>query len=241
VVAPISIIIATLNEEKYLPLLLASINNQTLKPSEVIVADAVSDDKTVEIAKKFGCKAVKEKPPRTGPAKGRNAGAKIATQETLLFLDSDVVLPPNFLEDAQKEMEERKLDVAGCFISPLSTKLIYKIGSALTNYYFFLSSFITPHAGGYCIFSKKAIHEKINGFDQTLVLGEDHDYVRRASKVGKFGFIRNIKIEVSVRRLKEEGIIKTCSKYVFSELQTLIFGKQRIRSFGIEFGKHHKD
>lgn len=240
-VTPISIIIATLNEEKYLPILLDSIKNQTLQPHEVIVADALSDDKTVEIAKKFGCKVALEKPPRVGPAKGRNAGAELATQEFLLFLDSDVKLPPNFLEIALKEMEERYFDIAACFITPLSTKLIYRIGSVLTNYYFLLSSFITPHAGGYCIFSKKEIHKKIHGFDESLILGEDHDYVNRASKVGKFGFIKNVKIQVSVRRLKEEGIAKTCSKYALSELQTLIFGKQKIRSFGIEFGKHHKE
>ena len=240
-VAPISIVIPTFNEGKYLPLLLTSIRNQTLQPHEIIVSDALSEDKTREIAESCGCKVVIEKPPRIGPARGRNAGEKIATQKYLLFLDSDVILPPNFLEVALKEIRGKNLDVATCFITPLSTGLIYKIGSALTNYYFLLSSIISPHAGGYCIFIRKEIHEKIHGFDETLVLGEDHDYVKRASKFGKFGFLRSVKVQVSIRRFKEEGILKTTSKYLLSGFQTLLFGKQKIKSFGIEFGKHHKE
>jgi glycosyltransferase involved in cell wall biosynthesis len=236
--APLSIIIATLNEEKYLPLLINSINNQTVKPYEIIVSDALSEDKTREVAASLGCKVVKETPPRCGPAKGRNTGEKAATQKMLLFLDSDVILPPNFLEVALKEMEDKKLDIATCFISPISSNPIYKIGTFFTNYLFLLASLRSPHAGGYCIFVRKEIYEKIHGFDETLILGEDHDFVSRASKFGKFGFIKNIKINLSIRRLEEEGVIKTIFKYLLSEFQTLVFGKQKIKSFGIKFGEH---
>lgn len=240
-IAPLSVIIATLNEEKYLPILLASINNSALKPQEIIVSDAHSEDKTIEIAKAFGCAVAREKPPRSGPAKGRNTGEKLATQKLLLFLDSDVVLPKDFLEIALLEMKEKKLDIATCFITPLSTNPIYKIGCFLTNYYFLLNSIFSPHAGGYCIFTRKEIHEKIHGFDETLILGEDHDYVKRASKFGKFGYIRNAKIQVSIRRFEEEGLMKTTSKYLLSGFQILLFGKQKLKSFGIEFGNHHKE
>ncbi len=71
----ISIIIPTLNEEKYLPKLLRSIKEQDFKEElEIIVADANSEDKTREIAKKFSCKIVEG----GLPAKARNEGAKIA-------------------------------------------------------------------------------------------------------------------------------------------------------------------
>jgi glycosyltransferase involved in cell wall biosynthesis len=239
-IVSVSIIIPTLNEEKYLPKLLESIKNQTVQPQEVIVSDSDSKDKTVEIAKKFKCNIVEEKSLEGSPAKGRNMGAGAATQKLLLFLDSDVVLPANFLEAALKEIEEKKLDAASCFIIPSSQKIIYRIGSALVNYFFLLASVFSPHAGGYCIFIKKELHEKIHGFDESLILGEDHDCVKRASKFGKFGYIRNTKIQLSMRRLEEDGLLTTMGKYSFSELQTLIFGKQKLKSLGIEFGKHHK-
>jgi glycosyltransferase involved in cell wall biosynthesis len=238
--AKISIITPTLNEEKELPALLTSIKNLTLKPYEVIVGDCMSKDKTAEVAKAFGCKVAQAKPPLS-PAKGRNAGEKIATQEMLLFLDADVVLPPNFLEVAMQEIEERHLDIATCFVIPSSRSLIYRIGTFFTNYYLLFISNFAPHAGGYCIFIKKKLHDEIHGFDESLALGEDHDYVKRASKLGKFGFLRKIKVQVSVRRFVEDGLLQTFGKYFLSELQTLIFGKHKLKTSGIKFGHHRKE
>ena len=108
----ISIIIPTLNEEKYLPHLLKSIKEQDFfsnpEKLEIIVADAGSEDKTVEIAKSFGCQITKG----GLPAKGKNEGAKIARGDLFLFLDSDVILDKNYLKKALKEFRERKLSVA---------------------------------------------------------------------------------------------------------------------------------
>ena len=83
----LSIIIPTLNEENYLPLLLESIKKQNFKSYEIIVADAGSTDRTIEIAKNHGCKIT------SGglPAKARNQGAKIAKGDLLLFSDADIV------------------------------------------------------------------------------------------------------------------------------------------------------
>ena len=51
----LSIIIPSLNEEKYLELLLASIKKQNYKDFEIILADAGSNDATIDIAKKYNC------------------------------------------------------------------------------------------------------------------------------------------------------------------------------------------
>ena len=71
----LSIIIPALNEEKYLPLLLGEIKKQNFADDlEIIVADAGSVDKTIEIARSFGCEITKG----GLPAKGRNEGGKVA-------------------------------------------------------------------------------------------------------------------------------------------------------------------
>ena len=77
----ISIIIPTLNEARFLPKLLESIKKQTFTDYEVIVADAGSKDKTLEIAKKYGARIVKG----GFPAEGRNAGARAAKGDFLFF------------------------------------------------------------------------------------------------------------------------------------------------------------
>ena len=50
----ISIVIPTLNEEKALPNLLGDLSRQTSDNFEIIVSDGNSDDKTLEIAKRYG-------------------------------------------------------------------------------------------------------------------------------------------------------------------------------------------
>lgn len=48
----ISVIIMTLNAEKYIQNIINMLEKQTIKPDEIIIADSESDDKTVEIAQK---------------------------------------------------------------------------------------------------------------------------------------------------------------------------------------------
>ena len=54
----ISIIIPTLNEEKYIERCLKSLKNQSFRNFEIIVSDSYSTDDTVKIAKKYGAKVV---------------------------------------------------------------------------------------------------------------------------------------------------------------------------------------
>ena len=55
----VSVIIPTLNAEKFIEGLLKNlIEVQTLKPDEIIIIDSSSQDKTVEIVKSYGCKTV---------------------------------------------------------------------------------------------------------------------------------------------------------------------------------------
>jgi glycosyltransferase involved in cell wall biosynthesis len=229
---PLSIIIPTLNEEKYLPRLLVSLKNQTVHPKEIIIADAFSTDRTCEIAKLFGCKVV------SGglPAAGRNKGAQSASEELILFLDSDMVLPSDFLDAAVKEIKRRKLDVAACFGYPLTSTKLDDIVVDGMIFYLKLTEKFLPHGGAPCIFIKKSLHKKIKGFDESLVLAEDHDYVRRAAKVGKFSYLKNAKLLVSTRRYSKEGKWKLYAKYTISEIHQVLIGPIRKPIYKYEFG-----
>ena len=54
----ISLIIPTLNASPYLENILEVINNQTLKPDEILIIDSSSNDNTLEIAHKFSVKTI---------------------------------------------------------------------------------------------------------------------------------------------------------------------------------------
>lgn len=233
---PISIIIPTFNEAKYLPNLLKSLKNQTQPPAEIIVADAFSIDETAKIAKQYGSILI-----NGGlPAIAKNKGAKIAAFPILLFLDADAVLPPSFLGQTFIEMQKRNLDITSCFIAPRSSLKMDKFLHHFANYYMKITQKFHPHIPGCCIFVKKNLHQAINGFDESLFMAEDHDYLKRAKKMGKFGYLKSYKIPVSVRRLSEEGRIKIALKYIAVELHLLFIGKIRKNIFDYKFGHHFK-
>ena len=216
----LSIIIPTLNEEKYLPLLLREIKKQNFDGDlEIIVADAGSVDKTVEIAKSFGCQVVKG----GLPAKGRNEGAKIAKGDIFLFMDADnFYLPDNFLKELLEEFEKRKLGVAYFPIYPKGNR-IDKFIYGIYHWWTKLTQNFLPHAYN-SILVKKEIHQKIGGFDEEIKIAEDHDYARRASKVGKFGFIETKPVLTSARRFEKDGKLKTYLKYLLAGIYMFFFG-----------------
>ena len=177
----VTIVIPTKNEEAFLPRLLESIQRQTLRPSEVIVADAQSTDRTREIAVSYGARVVEG-----GPISfGRNAGAREVQTDFILFLDADVELrDPEFLEKAVGEMLERRLDLATCDVFPLSDQFIDHFLHKAYNTYARAWGALYPHAPGFCMLARKDLHEKIGGFDEEVTFCEDHDYAHRAVEHG---------------------------------------------------------
>src|SRR3989344_314326 len=91
----ISIIIPTLNEERYIGKLLDSIVGQDISEDiEIVVADARSTDGTRELVERsrenFAALQIVE---GGLPAKARNNGGRAAAGEILIFIDADVTLP----------------------------------------------------------------------------------------------------------------------------------------------------
>jgi len=216
----LSIVIPTLNEEKYLPSLLEAIKKQRFNGDlEIIVADAGSTDKTIEIAKNYGCKIA----PGGLPARGRNEGAKVAQGGTLLFMDADnIYLPENFFKKLLEEFEKRNLDVASFPIYPQGNR-IDKLFYGLYNWWVKSAQKFSVWATNSVLVRKK-IFKKINGFDEEIKIAEDHDFAKRAARVGKFGFIRTEPVLTSTRRFRRDGRLKTYSKYLLAGAYILFFG-----------------
>ncbi len=227
----LSIIIPALNEEKYLGPLLDSIKTQDFRDHEIIIADAGSTDKTVEIAKKYGCRIA------LGglPAKGRNEGAKAAKGDLLLFLDADCILPDNFFDAAIKEFYEKKFDFASFGLLPYDSDKAHKMAfNVFYNWYIYALGKTLPHAA-MGIMAKRDLFMKLNGFDEAIKLAEDMDLARRAKKIANFGIIRSVKIFISDRRFKKDGWIKTAFKYLLCEWHMIFIGPVKSDIFNYKF------
>ncbi|MCB1139181.1 MAG: glycosyltransferase [Leptospiraceae bacterium] len=228
----ISVIIPTLNEQEDLPILLESLSKQSLQDFEVIVADAGSKDNTVKIAKKHKAKVV----PGGMPGVGRNRGAEAAIGEYLFFLDADVKLPPDFLQKATDEMDDRFLDLATCEFHPDSDLKLDDIMFRFANLSVKMNQDINPRAAGFCIFITNRLFRRIGGFDESLKLAEDHDLVQRASRFRPLRVLQNAQLFVSVRRLEKEGRFSLIQKYFKVEMHLLFKGNVKEDIVDYEFG-----
>jgi glycosyltransferase involved in cell wall biosynthesis len=230
----LSIIIPTKNEAELLPRLLTSIREQTFTEYEIIVADAHSNDSTIEIAKGYGAHVVEGGLPGTG----RNRGAIHAQGELFLFLDADVVLPSRaYLADVLREFNEKGADIATCDIRPLSSRRSDQLLHRIYNAYVNATAPIIPHAPGFCLLVRRGTHETNNGFDEEVVFAEDMDYVQRAHKRGaRFRILKSHPIHASVRRLEKDGRFAIAIKFAYAELRILLRGPFKKQPFRYEMG-----
>jgi glycosyltransferase involved in cell wall biosynthesis len=215
----LSVIIPAKNEQAALPKTLEALKAQSRQPDEIIVADAFSADRTREVAASFGAIVVDGGMP--GP--GRNLGAKAATGDVLLFLDADTVLPaPNFLEEAIGQIEENRLDMAAVRLQPDNDSLVDHALHDFYNSYLYLVSRVRPHGAGSCLFVRAEPFRAANGFDEEIVLAEDHDLIHRLHARGyKYGILDCEPVTTSNRRMEKDGRLNIAVRYAYSEFQIL--------------------
>jgi glycosyltransferase involved in cell wall biosynthesis len=226
------VIIPTLNEAALLPGLLDRLDQQSLRDFEVIVADAGSTDGTRDI-----CRAHDVIVTEGGmPGVGRNRGAAIARGERLFFFDADVLPPADFLQKALDEMDAQGIRLATCWFQPDSDNPIDKLLFELANQFVKLSLHTDPHAGGFAIFVDRALFERVGGFDETLRLAEDHDFVKRAAAHAPLHMLESTEIRMSVRRLEKDGRFSYTAKCLQVELHRLFKGEVTDDIVDYQFG-----
>ena len=206
-----------------LPKLLDSIKAQDFTDYEVIVADAHSKDRTREIAAQYGCRVVDGGLP--GP--GRNAGAAVAQGDFLFFLDADVIIPQGFIRNVYEEMQDRYIDLATCEIRPLSDYRLDRVLHRMINLAILLNLRIDPKAFGFCIFVTRRLFERAGGFDETIYVAEDNDFVKRASAFRLLYFLSSAYIMVSIRRFEKEGRFAYMNKGIKLNLYRTFRGEIR--------------
>jgi glycosyltransferase involved in cell wall biosynthesis len=205
----ISIIIPTLEEERHLPLLLQDIAKQTLLPHEVIVVDGNSQDRTRDIAKKFGAMVLT---PGKGVALQRSAGGSMAIGDILVFLDADVRLEPHALERMYLAFEKRRYHVACPWFWPGNAAWSVRCVFLLFTGIFWLTQRITPSGAGCCIVVTKAHFTKVGGFSERHTY-DDIAFIRKAGRKGRYGILP-VRVVVSDRRYRTEGTARVLLTYL---------------------------
>jgi len=238
----ISIIIPTLNEQFYLPKLLAALEKQTFRDFEVTVVDGGSGDKTVFEATRFvGRLNLKIIEDQRGISRQRNLGARESQGEYLLFLDADVVPSPAFLEILLREVERKKIDAGIAFPRPLAANPWTRIMATVGGICLFSLLFpIYKNCIGADFVVRRKAFEKVGGFDESLLFAEDNDLLQRLLKSGfSYKVLYKPKIKMSLRRFERDGYLRYTLRTLFSMILISLFGIRRTQKIvRFEFGHH---
>jgi cellulose synthase/poly-beta-1,6-N-acetylglucosamine synthase-like glycosyltransferase len=205
-----SVVIPAYNEENLLPATLQALEAATGDLTfERIVVDNESTDRTAQIAHDFGVKIVSES--EHNIAKVRNTGAQHASGEFIIFLDADTRAAPSLLQKIHDAMKDEK-----CFGGAVSVEYDESKRKWMKYYlrgWKFWEKFFNMKQGA-AQFYRKAIFEKLGGYDTTIFVGEDIDFYWRMAKFarrneGHLSFIENPKVKTSARRLDKTSFWKT--------------------------------
>lgn len=180
-----SFIIPAFNEEALLPGTLSSLAaaaEEVLPPGEweVIVVDNNSTDQTATVASSAGARVVFES--HNQIARARNAGAREAEGDFLIFLDADTELPPALLKRIRQTLESRRCCGGGApvaFSEPagIQAERMLSVWNALSG---------SLHvAAGSLLFCRREAFSAVGGFPEAVYAGEEIHLSRRLRRWGR--------------------------------------------------------
>jgi glycosyltransferase involved in cell wall biosynthesis len=207
----ISVIIPTYNEEKNIETCLKALQKQTLPRDryEIIIVDGNSNDRTVEIAKKYADKVIQQKSKGIGGA--RNDGVKLARSELIATTDADTIVPSFWLKRIIYNFGRKKSIVAVYGpVEPIERNFKYRIFTTLINEIgFFLYKLGVFHTtvGSNSAFRKREF--MLLGGYLDLTAGDDYEMGMRFRRMGEVYYDRRLIVTSSMRRCEKFGIIYT--------------------------------
>jgi len=216
----VSVVIPTFHEGRYIGGLLSKLSKAG--PNfETIIVDGGSTDDTVKVAEQFTDKVYVIN--QRGIAKAKNFGAHESRGEIIIFLDTDVTPPSDFVEKTVRTFRDRRVVGATCNIMPMNPKTSE---FAFFKFYNRLLQFLTkikPHSRGEFLAVRKEAFIKVGGFDEKLPCIEDHDLALRISKLGKFCFISDLCVYESMRRIRKSGLLNVLKTWTVDYVSYLLF------------------
>lgn len=185
----LSIIVPAFNEEHELPHCLqalqsslAQVSSNLFDQHEVIVVDNNSTDATASIAHDYAVKVVFEAVNQIGRA--RNAGARQADGDWLLFIDADSRLAVGTLERMYKAIDSGRYAGGGSTIAMPDAPLWGRVSVHIWN----AISLLSRCAAGSFIFVTKPVFDDVGGFDEQYFAAEEVYFSRaikaRAREIG---------------------------------------------------------
>jgi glycosyltransferase involved in cell wall biosynthesis len=194
----LSFIVPAYNEELLIGGTLEALNDAGTalgQPFEVVVADDASTDRTAAIAAEHGARVVPVQNRQI--AATRNAGAKVAIGEMLIFVDADTVVTRAVVREAIDAMRAGAAG-GGCLVRfddhvPLYGRLL--LATILPLYR------VLRIASGSFLFCTRQAFDAAGGFDERLFAAEELAMSRALHRQGRFLVLREF-VTTSGRKVR---------------------------------------
>ena len=235
-----SIIIPVYNRPQEIDELLESLCHQTFKDFEVVVVEDGSREKCDLVCDKYRDRLSVSHhfKPNSGPGPSRNYGAERSQGEYLIILDSDVIVPENYLAIVKEELDREPCDAFGGpdRAHPSFTPIQKAINYAMTS--FFTTGGIRGgkrkmdkfYPRSFNLGIKKSVYEALEGF-APMRYGEDIDLSTRIFKNGYScrlfpeAFVyhkRRVKFSSFFRQVKHSGEARVVLKNKYPDTFKLV-------------------
>lgn len=216
----ISIIIPAYNEDKYIRKTLRSAKRQSYPHKEIIVVNNASTDLTSEKIKPYTYREIylNEK----GISLAKNAGARKANGDILVFLDADSIMRKDLLDKVFEAYQEGYL--AGIAKAAFDKQTFM---STLYTHAQYITRTLLLKIPAAFLYIKKDVFFNLGGFDESLKLAEDVVLARKVISTHGRDSIKIIKdsgIITSARRFEQSGYVRTLGKW----MRALVFPSEKI-------------
>lgn len=225
----LSVIIPTLNEEEYLPLLLKNLVEQTYSSFDVIVVDGQSEDNTKQVAQSFSSSLSLSFQTRKkrNISYQRNYGAHVSKADYLIFLDADAHVNENFLERIAEAIEQTPYLIYIPVRVP--EKSNYEDAAMLNTINFLIE--VSQYTDKPFTYSSCAIFERhtfafLKGYKEDVTFYEDHEIIQRARSQGILAkLLKDVQVQFSTRRYDQEGRLKVLQRYLVATAHMYLRGE----------------
>lgn len=187
--------------------------------TKVYIADANSTDRTVEVARSYSEWLDIEVIPGGLPAIGRNAGARRATTQFVLFIDADIELSdPTLVRRAVDLMKRRSLHCVTTNISCPAGSVWDQILYVGNNVMQHLSRLYRPFSTGMFMLFDRIQFLALGGFHEQALYAEDYLLSQKVA-ASRFGIVRG-SVTTTNRRFKKMGHLKLVHLFLNTALHT---------------------
>ena len=171
----ITIVIPSKNEELYIGHLLDDLQRQQIGDTQIIIADASTDNTRKVIAQKKRQHKLNIKVVQGGPvSEAKNRGAGLAKTPYILFIDSDVrFFRDTVIHDAVHTLEHTDLDLVGLNVRCYDNDRVAQAGFVLFNAINRAMSPWVPFAVGAFMLTRRDRFEQFGGFPCKYQTSED--------------------------------------------------------------------